>query len=129
MKRQLLFAMILFTASLVAQTKTPAYLSGSDSLSSFAPQEKYVKFGIVDSSDTFTDTLRVYVKMNNGTYQLIGCQNLLTGDIETVLIPGDGETARYLVNEPFPISVLIQRTNIDDRERRTSVWWSSSGSY
>jgi len=126
MKRKLLFAMILFTASLIAQ---PRYLSGSDSLSFFAPSEKYVKVGIVDSADTHIDTLRVYVKMYDGSYQLVGCQNLLTGDIETELIPGDGETARYLVNEPFPISVLIQRTNVDDRERRTQVWWSSSGSY
>lgn len=117
--------MILFTASLMGQT----YLSGSDSLSWFAPQEKYVKIGVVDSSDTHTDTLRVYVKMYGGTYQLVGCQDLLTGDIVTELIPGDGSTGRYLVNEPFPISLMIERTNTLTRTRRTQVWWSSNGSY
>ena len=121
MKRLLLFAMILFTLPLMGQT----YLSGSDSLSWFAPQEKYVKIGVVDSSDSYTDTLKVYVKMYGGTYQLIGCQNLLTGDVETELIG----TGRWLVNEPFPISLMIERTNTANRERRTQVWWSSSGSY
>ena len=125
MKRKLLFAMILFTTSLFSQT----YLSGSDSLSFFAPQEKYVKIGIVDSADTHTDTLRVWVRMYDGSLQPIGCENLLTGDIETELIPGDGEEARYLVNEPFPIRLVIERTNTLNRERRTLIWWSSSGSY
>ena len=118
--------MILFGTFLIAQ---PRYLSGSDSLSYFAPQEKYVKIGVVDSSDTYTDTLRVWVRMYDGTFQQVGCQNLLTGDIETELIPGDGETGRYLVNEPFPISVVIERTNTLTRTRRTQVWWSSGGSY
>ena len=121
--KKLLFAVILISTSLFSQT----YLQGSDSLTYWAPQEKYVKIGIVDSLDSSTDTVRVFIKLYDGSYQLIGCQNLLTGDIETDLVPGNGNSGRYLVNEPYPINLVIERINKLNRSRRTLIWLSSSG--
>lgn len=125
MKRKLLFAVILLTTYVFPQK----YLSGSDSLSYFAPQEKYVKVSITDSSDTYTDTLVVKVKDSNGDYIPVGCEDLSTGEIVTELIPGDGISNRYLINEPFPTNVVLERTNQSHKERRTKVAWSSVGSY
>lgn len=125
MKRLLLFAVILFTTCIFPQT----YLSGSDSVSYFAPQEKYVKFSVTDSSDTNVDSLVVYVRDTNGDYILVGCEDLSTGEIVTEIIPGDGNTGRYLINEPFPVNVKLERTNVSNRGRRTKTAWSSAGSY
>lgn len=125
MKRKLLFVLMLFSIPLMAQE----YLSGSDSLSYKAGSEKYFVFSMEDSSDTYTDTLHAYVQDYRGTWTRIGVHDLYAGEIVTEAIVGDGQKGKFLINEPFPIAVMLERTNTANRERRTKVWWSSKGSY
>lgn len=125
MKGIILFVLMLFSIPLMAQE----YLSGSDSLSYRAGSEKYFIFSMNDSSDTYTDTIHAYTQDLRGTWTRIGIHDLYAGEIVTEAIVGDGQKGKFLINEPFPISVLLIRTNTANRERRTGVSWSTKGSY
>jgi hypothetical protein len=125
MKRKLLFVLMLFSIPLMAQE----YLSGSDSLSFKAGSEKYFIFTMSDSADTFVDTIQAYTQDKGGYWTRVGVHDLYEGEIVNQAIAGDGERGKFLINEPFPISIRLVRTNAADRERRTIIWWSSKGSY
>lgn len=126
MIRQLLILVYLFfSISLVGQSK---YLSGVAPSLEASGSGKYFIITVSDSADALTDTLKVEVYSSATlSYSLIGVQDLYSGDYATQLIPGDGVSRRYLVNEPYPTRVKVTRTNISNITRRTFVWIISKG--
>ncbi len=120
-----LFLFLLFSLSIYGQSK---YLTGTLPNLEVRASGKYFVISVTDSADTFTDTLKVEIHSAvNDTYNLVGVQDLYTGDFTTFIIPGDGQSKRYLINEPYPTKVKITRTNVSNTSRRTFVWIISKG--
>jgi len=120
MKKLLLFLLIILVYATGYGQK---YLTLNDSTYEVSSANKYAVLTVTDSMDSNTDTLKVYI-YNSYTrkYEPIGVQDLITGDYLSIIVPGNGNTKRYLIFEPYPTRVQVVRVNTVNLTRRTFVW-------
>lgn len=95
-------------------------LKYADSIKTFYFNGNYI-YGMVTISDStggsgLVDSvvLEVYDTISGKwTTNSIGVKDLLTGDISSgTLVPGDNTVKRYLINDPYPRTIRLRRTNV-----------------
>lgn len=117
--KAILLLILFIPITVFSQSK---FLTGTGStaiLTKNNVRNSYTVIAIHDSSDSATDSVKIYVEIKDSSYQ-IGATDMLTQETVETLIPGDGITKLYLVYYPYASSNLyIERTNVSGTTRRT----------
>lgn len=85
-----------------------------DTITTYQPAgaAEYVRYIIRDTANSKTDSLYLEYKNYKGEWIQIGAKNLLSGSVETVLVPGDGKTVVYESILYYGYAYRIRRVNV-----------------
>lgn len=85
-----------------------------DTIAPYSPlgAAQFVRFIFRDTSNSKTDSSYLEYKNYKGDWIRIGAKNLLTGNVDQIIIPGDGNTVIYEATLGFGTYYRVRRINV-----------------